>query len=411
VPAWKKIEFMGRLFSVAYADAGPISIGKLLNFVSKNNVEGWRLRFGFETNPRFQHIGTPANTFLRKFYFTGYAAYGLGDRIWQYLGLTRLMLPRRNDHWQTLELMYRYDMRVPGQDPDQTLLTFDNVVNLISGTTLTKIMRTREFRITYEKQWLQDFSTIFSTNDKVFYDIPGVFDFTHQNGETTIEVPHFHVTEFTIDNRYAYDDQYFASGAYRYFVATKYPVLLFRYTAGIVNLDNSYFNYHKLQLTLKQRLSSPIGYTYYTLQGAKILGKIPYTEGYMTQGNLGYLYDKFNYGLLSEFEFVSDQYVSLWVEHHFQGFFLNKIPGINKLRIREVIFAKALVGSFSQANSAVIVVPSDLSNPGPKPYVEAGFGFENILHMFRVDFVWRLTYRHLPGDPNWGVKIAFQPGF
>jgi hypothetical protein len=264
VPAWKTLEFMGRFFSVAYADAGPISIGKILNFVSFNNVEGWRLRFGFETNPRFQHIGTPANTFLRKFYFTGYGAYGLGDRIWQYMGLTRLMLPRRNDHWQTLELMYRYDMRIPGQDPDQTLLTFDNVVNLISGTILTKIMRTREFRFTYEKQWVQSFSTIFSTNDKVFYDIPGIFDFTHPDGETAIQVPRFHVTEFTLDNRYAYDDQYIVSGAYRYFVATKYPVLLFRYTAGIVNLENNDFNFHNLRLILKQRLSSPIGASTYT---------------------------------------------------------------------------------------------------------------------------------------------------
>ena len=64
----------------------------------------------------------------------------------------------------------------------------------------------------------------------------------------------------------------------------------------------------------------------------------------MTQGNMGYIYDKFNYDLLSEFEFVSDQYVSLWVDHHFEGFFFNKIPGFNKLRLREILFAKALIG-------------------------------------------------------------------
>ncbi len=89
VHAWKTYEFFGRLLSVAYADAGPISIGKILNFVSYNNVEGWRLRFGFETNQRFQHYGTPANTFLRKFFFTGYMAYGLGDHKYQYMALTR----------------------------------------------------------------------------------------------------------------------------------------------------------------------------------------------------------------------------------------------------------------------------------------------------------------------------------
>jgi hypothetical protein len=410
VKAWKTYEWFGRFLTAAYADAGPISFGRLLNFVSFNNVEGWRLRVGFETNVRFQHLGTPANNFLHKFYFTGYTAYGLGDHKLQYLALTRFSLPRKNDRWQSLEAMYRYDLRVPGQNEDETLLTFDNIVTLIDGTVLSKIMRTGEFRIAYEKEWIKDFSTIASFNQKTFYDIPGVFDFARVEEGALVQIPKFNITEFTLDSRYSYNDQYYASTFYRFFQNTKYPVLMFRYTAGLVNIGNDFFTYHNLQFTLKQRLSSPIGHTLYSFKAAKIFGNAPYTACYMTQGNLGILLDKFNYNLLNEFEFITDQYISLWVEHHFDGFFLNKIPGINKLKLREVVFIKSLWGTFSQKNADVLLVPTELTAPSKYPYAEAGAGIENIAYLFRVDVMWRVTYRNT-GGPNFGVKFAFQPGF
>ena len=418
VKAWKAYEWFGRFFTAAYADAGPISFGRLLNLASLNRVEGLRIRFGFETNVRYQHLGTPANTFLHKFYFTGYAAYGFDDKLLhykgdhglQYMGSTRISLPRKNDRYQMLEAMYRYDLRVPGQDEDQALLTFDNIVTLLSGTVLSKIMRVREFRITYEKEWLRDFSSIMTFNQKTYYDIPGTFNFTRMDHGTPVAVHNFGVTEFVLDNRYSYNDQYFANYFFRFFQPTKYPVFLLRYTAGIVDLQNNYFNYHNLQFTLKQRISSPIGHTNYNFRAAKIFGKAPYTACYFTQGNLGVLLDKFNYNLLNEFEFITDQYVSLWVEHHFDGFFFNKIPGVSKLKLREVIFAKSLYGTFSQKNADVLLVPSQLSAPSKYPYAEVGFGIENIAYLFRVDFMWRVSYRNT-GGPNWGVKFALSPGF
>jgi hypothetical protein len=410
VKAWKTYEWFGRFLTAAYADCGPVSVGRLLNLVSFNNVEGWRLRFGFETNVRFQHLGTPANNFLHKFYFTGYAAYGLGDHVLQYAASTRISLPRKNDRYQMLDAMYRYDLRVPGQDEDQSLLTFDNIVTLISGTVLTKIMRTREFRISYEKEWFKDFSSIMSFNQKTYYDIPGTFDFAKVERGITAPVPNFNVTEFVFDNRYSYNDQYFANAFFRYFQASKYPVFLFRYTAGIVDIQNNYSNYHNLQVTIKQRISSPIGHTVYNFRAAKIFGEAPYTACYFTQGNLGILLDKFNYNLLNEFQFITDQYVSLWVEHHFEGFFFNKIPGVSKLKLREVVFIKSLWGTFSQKNADVLLVPTQLSAPSKYPYAEAGFGIENIAYLFRVDFMWRVSYRNTIG-PNWGVKVALSPGF
>ena len=416
VKAWKAYEWVGRFMSNAYADAGPISISRVLNVISHNNVEGYRLRFGFESNPRFQHKGTAANDFLHLLYFNTYVAYGLGDKVFQYEGTIRINLPRPNDRWHSLVARYRYDMVVPGSDPaGETPLLFDHILTLLTGNNLTKIMRVRELRVADEKDWVSDFSTIESFVQQTYYDVPGVFNFSHMDKGVAKGIPNFNITEFVVDSRYSYNNQsYYANSFWRIFFQTKYPVLMFRYTAGIVDMKSSYYNYHNLMFTLKQRLSSIIGHTNYILTAGKILGQVPYLSAYQTEGNLGILYNRFSYNLLGEYEFVTDQFVSLWIEHHFEGFLLNKIPGINKLRLRELIFVKSLYGSFNDKNYDVLSKPAQfasLTSPSKLPYVEAGFGIENIAYLFRVDFVWRVTYRNKSGEPNWGVKLAFQPGF
>ncbi len=410
VPAFRAYQWFGVFFTTAFADAGPLSIGRVLNFGSRNNVEGWRVRFGFETNPRFMKRGTPVNNFLRNFYFTCYGAYGFKDKDIKYHFLARINLPRKNERWQQLEFVYRYDIRVPGQDESQTLLTFDNIVTLISGKTLSKVMKVGEFRVAYEKDWMKDFSTILSFTEKTYHNVPGVSNFSHWENGVLTPVNKFNVSEFMIDARYSYKTLFTAGSFYRYFATTRYPVVMLRYTFGVGNMQSENYSFHNLHLTFKQRLYSAIGYTNYSIKAAKIFGRVPYTASYLTQGNLGVLLDKFNYNLLRDFEFVSDQYAQLWIEHHFNGFFFNKIPGINKLKLREVIIFKSLIGSFSKKNAEFLTVPAELKSPGPVPYIELGFGIENIGYLFRVDFLWRATYRN-NGGQNWGIKFILKPSF
>ena len=42
------------------------------------------------------------------------------------------------------------------------------------------------------------------------------------------------------------------------------------------------------------------------------------------------------------------------------------------------------------------------------PYVEVGYGIENILKIIRVDFVHRLNYLDRPDVDRFGVKVSFQ---
>jgi hypothetical protein len=95
---------------------------------------------------------------------------------------------------------------------------------------------------------------------------------------------------------------------------------------------------------------------------------------------------------MNYFEFASDRYLVLTGTHHFDGFFLNKIPLMKKLKWRELISAKAVWGDVKSSNLTMLDMPQTLSKLRTKPYVELGVGVENILKVLRVDAMWRLTY-------------------
>ncbi|MDE6832515.1 MAG: hypothetical protein K2J07_07275, partial [Muribaculaceae bacterium] len=41
-----------------------------------------------------------------------------------------------------------------------------------------------------------------------------------------------------------------------------------------------------------------------------------------------------------------------------------------------------------------------------KPYMEVSAGIDNILKLFRVDYVWRLNYRDTPDVDKSGIRIS-----
>jgi hypothetical protein len=99
-------------------------------------------------------------------------------------------------------------------------------------------------------------------------------------------------------------------------------------------------------------------------------------------------------------EFVSDRFASLQYQHHFEGFILNRVPLMKKLKWRLVGSANVLYGTLSEKNKEIIAsIASDGSQTLPvgnlesnRPYFELGYGVENIFKFFRVDFVHRLSY-------------------
>ena len=54
---------------------------------------------------------------------------------------------------------------------------------------------------------------------------------------------------------------------------------------------------------------------------------------------------------------------------------------------------------------------ADVSVLRSTPYMEISAGIDNIFKILRVDYVWRLTYLHLPGIDRSGLRVALHFNF
>jgi hypothetical protein len=236
----------------------------------------------------------------------------------------------------------------------------------------------------------------------------------------TFDLPNIKTSEISLNIRFAYGERFLDGEFDRASLGTKFPVLQLNYTHGFKGVFNSSYSYEKLIFNLDDRIRiNPIGYVNYVLEYGKVFGKVPYPLMELHPGNETFAYDFYAFNLMNYFEFVSDEYASAKLVHHFDGYFLNRVPLLRKLKLREVASFRAVVGKVSNQNRNAIIFPQNLfalnklgDNPTlfnkNKPYVEAGVGIENILKFFRVDAVWRLSYLDHPNISKFGIRATVQ---
>ncbi len=111
------------------------------------------------------------------------------------------------------------------------------------------------------------------------------------------------------------------------------------------------------------------------------------------------------------FEFISDRFASLWLEQHFDGFFFNRIPLFRRLKWREVVGVKALVGSLEDKHLQELVLLPVMNRLNDGPFMEASAGVENIFKVLRVDGVWRLSYLDLPNASPFALRAKLTINF
>ncbi len=397
-PAYKRYEWTGHLLGTAYIRLGHFELGRLANFYSWNVIEGHRFRLGGKTNLRFSN----------KHFFDGYAAYGTRDKRWKYQFGFRKHLNRYNNHWHLLGAYYRYDLAQV--DQANPLITHDKITTLFRFNLLDKLLLERRLHLFYEREWVNGFWNRLSLTRNTIYPQPGHYELLQPEADVLYYVDNLKTFELGLLTHWGYQQQYFEDGFYRYPLTQKFPIVDVEYRLGLKNVFQSDYEYHSLEFKIKQRIVNRLGYSTYAATVGKIWGLVPYPFLEMHDGNeaIGARATAFN--LMKEFEFVSDQYTSVALEHHFDGLILNAVPLVNKLKLRTLLTGKLLYGTLSEQNKKVILLPQDMSALNDY-YAEVGFGIENIASLLRADFLWRLTQLDKPDVAKWGVRIGVSPKF
>ena len=160
----------------------------------------------------------------------------------------------------------------------------------------------------------------------------------------------------------------------------------------------------------------PLGYSYLTITGENVFNTLPYPMLSLHLGNQSPLYSPITYNLMNYGEFTSDHFASLQYQHYLEGFLLNRVPLLQKLNWRLLGTANMIVGGLRQPNRDLIskytpdgqdALPVGYFING-KPYVELGYGIENIFRFLRVDFVHRISYLENEKARKFGILFTAQ---
>jgi len=387
-----------------YFTAGKINIGPYISLAALNNIEGFRIQPGFKTNYDFS----------KKWVVGGSVGYGFDDRKIKYSAFVQNIMSR--ERWTTLTVSARSDLGRVGLD-DENL--GDNYLFLAAQKfgTFRRAYYFDESRINFQRELLRGLSQRLAFRFSTFRP---VYDFGYRRAENEYDtLQTYENAELIVETRFARDELFIINDNERISLGTsKWPEVTLRYTHGFKGVAGSDFDYDKLRLSIHKRIRfGPMGVSYVTLTGEYVFSKLPYPLLSLHLGNQTPFFAHVTYNLMDYGEFVSDRFASLHYSHHFEGFLLNRIPLMRKLKWRLVGTSNIILGGMSSMNKALIAERPDddgltvgfLSRG--VPYIELGYGVENIFKFFRVDFIHRVSYLDKTKNPDvrkFGVLFSFQ---
>lgn len=408
---------------LGFANIGPVSIGNIFSFASKNNVQGWHFKLSLRTN---QHL----NKYVQ---FGGYLGYGVMDRKVRY-GAQALGIIKREPRI-SVQASYRFDV-VSDADANTFFLTPDflavagirRVEN--GGVIPIKLMEDREMRYGFFQEFKYGYSYSLGFKNQIL--TPKNFNFSYHTqsneADPNTDITSATVSEFNLHQRFAWKERFIGSSFTRYSLGSKFPIVSMDYGFGVKHILGSQFSYHRLVFGVNDtRVLGPAGKLRINVEVGKVFGTLPYILLPTPNAAETYISHWPAFTTITRYLFVADRLVKAELDHHLGGLLFDRIPGFNKLKWREVWGAKMWWGDLSHANY-VANYANMADNPlntgivkvqtaDKIPFVEMCAGIENIAGFFRIDAVWRVTHLDPTGTRfsfrkgNFGVRLAFEVQF
>ncbi|SFF30227.1 DUF5686 and carboxypeptidase-like regulatory domain-containing protein [Thermoflexibacter ruber] len=386
-----------------YKSVGKIDIGPYIFLYSNNNIEGHRIRLGFKTNAEFN----------KKLILKGYLAYGTEDERFKYgLGFDYILSRKP---WTQFGFYSKYDLgQVALLNSDfsarSNALFASSVLwgNMYNRRPFMQLSNEFYFQTDVAKGFIQKIAL-----KNQFFD--PLFSFEFFDGVERQRT--FSTAEVSLESRISFKEQYIQYDMSRESINVKNtPIITLRMILGMRGVLGSDFNYQKISANISQQIRmGAFGRGTYSLTGVYIPNTLPYPLLEAHLGNQTYFYNGFAFNLMNFFEFVSDRALSFSYVHRFEGLIFNRLPLIKKLKWRFLATANVLYGGLRKENIDLIPVTTPDGIPlrtfsalRDEPYIEVGYGIENIFRFLRIDFVHRLTYLDRPHISRFGIKGSVQ---
>ncbi len=395
--------YTGRLKQASKFDIGPI-----WSTLSRNDVEGFRIRLGGRTTANLND----------QLFFLGYGAYGTKDKKFVYSGtIVYSFYPKKyyeNEYRKNnLGFVFKYDIHTPGQqyyftDPDNIFLSFKRGQN-------DKMTYIRKFELQYEKEFTSGFYWKFWGKSWV-EEAAGSLHFLKSKDGYTVDVEDYKAAELGVMLRFAMNEKFHQGRDTRLILRRDGPVFTLSQSFGMKGFLGDY-SYYFVELSAQKRFwLSGYGHLNLIAKTGKLWGNVPFPLLILPNANQTYTIQPESYSMMNTLEFINDSYASIDLAYYMDGWLFNRIPFIRKYKLREVFSFKGLVGDLRngnnpQINNNLFLFPENSYTMTNTPYMEVSVGIENIFKLLRVDYVRRLTYLSNAGIDKNGIRVTINLTF
>ena len=399
LPFFQTLKNLTYFSTTGYYPLGKLEYGSAFTLVSFNQVEKFRTAFALRTS----------NNFSKRLELGGRIAYGFGDERFKYGLTTRFNITPKKRGMMTA--YYTYDIEQIGQSPTAASMgsTFATV---LSTAPFDKLTFVKKAGISLEKDIKKDV-VIFSAFDWKEFTPLGLANYLKLNQNTGLNdtISNIRTAEVTARFRWTKDEEFLAGQFDRTSLRSVFPILSIQAIFGIKGIGGSQYNYQKLEFQLEHNAQVGIfGRMRYGAIAGYIFGNTAYPLLKVHEGNqsLWLLTSAFN--KLNFLEFISDRYVGVFIENHWEGLLFDRIPINKKLKWRLLTTGRVAYGAISSRHEQEMLIPTFVKRFGNVPYVESSVGIENIFKALRVDLVWRMTHQ-IPGISPLGVRARISLNF
>lgn len=398
---FKRLYNIGTILASGYYEVDNFDIGPVFSVFGFNEVEGLRLRAGGRTF-------FSSNDMWR---LEGYGAYGFRDDQFKY-GIAGKWLVDKKSRL-TISGGNRRDIEQLGASLTNTndvlgrslassaLITAGNN-NSLSSINLTTLGVSFEPKYNLEFRLGTSYRTIKSGAPDLFS-----LDYFDPESPTGIE-NETRQADASLTMTYTPGRKTSNYGVDRTIINTnEYPILFASYTRGFEGLLDSDFNYDKVQFYYSHPFQfGPFGRLTARLEAGKTFGEVPLALLNVVPGNQTYFNITGAFNTMNFYEFVTDEYVTVHLNHNFNGRLFSRIPYLRDLNLRELVGVRAVYGKISDENIALNA--SGLNYLAPEDiYWEYSAGIGNIFKVLRLDVSFRGGYNYLPDARSMAITGSF----
>ncbi|NRB83815.1 MAG: carboxypeptidase-like regulatory domain-containing protein [Winogradskyella sp.] len=406
VKKFKRLYNLGSILASGYIEFPSMNFdyGPIFSTFGFNDVEGLRLRTGGRT-----YFGP--NDLWR---LEGFVAYGFRDDKFKYGISGKWLLDKRSRF--TIFGGQRRDVEQIGASLTSSTdvlgrsLASSAVVGTGANDKLTNISLTNfgiaiepwrnlEVRLDGSYRKLRSASPTFSLDYNDFTAPNGVSSTVNQfEGRLALSYfPKRQMTGFGVERKEKNDN---------------FARLFAQISRGDRDWFDSDFDYTKVQFSYIQPWQiGGFGRLTSSVEAGKTFGEVPLALLSVVPGNQTFFSIYNTFSQLDFYEFVTDTYTSVHLEHNFNGRLFSRIPFLKKYNLRAIASIRGVWGELSPENIALSTtgnpVEFPLIAPDSRLYYEYSIGVANIFKVLRLDFNFRGNYLDNPGARRFGITGSF----